>query len=147
MIYISHRGNISSRNAERENSEDYIAEALSAGYHVEIDVWYDNGWWLGHDNPQYNTSVDFLDNNRLWIHCKNIEALCNIKDKWNCFWHQEDDYTITTQGYIWAYPNKPVVSNTKSIAVMPEWHNTDVSNFSGICSDYIERYKNETSTV
>ena len=28
--------------------------------------------------------------------------------KMNChyFWHQEDDYTITSKGIIWAYPGK-----------------------------------------
>ena len=148
MIYIAHRGNINQVNKDRENSPDYIAEAVLAGYDVEVDAWYKNDhWWLGHDEPQYKVSTDFLQDPRLWIHCKNIQALCNVNSSWNYFWHQEDDYTVTSHGYIWAYPNKNVSPNSKSIAVMPEWHNTDTSNFSGICSDYIERYKNETSTV
>jgi hypothetical protein len=147
MIHISHRGNIDGRQAERENREDYITEALSAGYHVEIDVWYNNSWWLGHDGPEYKTSSAFLDQANLWIHCKNIDALCLAAATWNCFWHQEDNYTITTQGYIWAYPGKPVTYGSKSIAVMPEWQNTSTFNFAGVCSDYIERYKNETSTI
>ena len=148
MIYISHRGNILGKNTELENSPDYITKAVLAGYDVEIDVWYEkNQWWLGHDEPQYKVSANFLQDPRLWIHCKNIQALCNANISWNYFWHQEDDYTVTSQRYIWAYPHKQVTVNSKSIAVMPEWHNTNTTNFSGICSDYVERYKNETSTV
>ena len=38
MIFISHRGNISSKNTNRENSPEYIDEAIGQGFDVEIDV-------------------------------------------------------------------------------------------------------------
>ena len=38
MIYIAHRGNIRGPNPERENSPDYIDEAIQSGYYVEVDV-------------------------------------------------------------------------------------------------------------
>ena len=41
MKLIAHRGNIDGPNPERENSPEYIEEALKAGYDVEVDVWYD----------------------------------------------------------------------------------------------------------
>jgi hypothetical protein len=56
-----------------------------------------------------------------------------------CFWHQKDDVTLTSQGYIWAYPGKQPLKN--SIAVLPERNNDDTSQCSGICSDVIEKYK------
>jgi hypothetical protein len=31
-----------------------------------------------------------------------------IKTKCHYFWHQEDDYTITSKGFIWVYPGKPL---------------------------------------
>ena len=34
------------------------------------------------------------------------------------FEHQEDDVTLTSEGYIWTYPNKQLTDN--SIAVLPE---------------------------
>ena len=55
------------------------------------------------------------------------------------FWHQNDDITLTSKGYIWAYPGKQPIKN--SIAVLPEIHNDDISNCIGICSDIIEAYK------
>ena len=144
MILISHRGNLSGKNSKLENNPDYIKSALYSGYDVEIDVWYDNGWWLGHDRPEHKTDMDFLSNRRFWIHCKNISALTYLQPtKLNYFWHEEDSYTLTSHGYIWAYPNKLVPEGFKTIAVMPEWHDTDISNFEGICSDYVGKYKND----
>ncbi len=61
MILISHRGNITGANPSRENSPDYIQEALEADYNVEIDVWYkDKKWNLGHDEPQYEVESNFF---------------------------------------------------------------------------------------
>jgi hypothetical protein len=49
MKFISHRGNLSGRNPESENSPSYINMALKLGYDVEVDVWYIDGkWYLGH---------------------------------------------------------------------------------------------------
>jgi len=58
----------------------------------------------------------------------------------NYFWHEEDTLTLTSHNHLWVYPGKQPIE--KSIAVMPEIHNDDVSKCLGICSDYIEKYKN-----
>ena len=42
-----------------------------------------------------------------------------IKAKFNFFWHQQDDFTLTNRGYIWTYPGKCITP--MSIMVMPEW--------------------------
>ena len=49
--------------------------------------------------------------------------------------------TLTSHNYLWVYPGKQPIE--KSIAVMPEIHNDDFSKCIGICSDFIERYKNK----
>ena len=92
MILISHRGNINGKNSDRENSIEYIEEALDMGYNVEIDVWViDNKFYLGHDNPLYEVDFLFLINNKLWCHAKNLEALLKMKNyDINCFWHEND---------------------------------------------------------
>lgn len=149
MILISHRGNISGPNPERENHPQYILEALQAGYEVEVDVWFVDGKFkLGHDEPQYEFPFELIDQNypKLWMHCKNIEALevlINLDSagsKVNYFWHDQDTVTLTSKNYIWAYPRKQAIN--KSIAVLPELHETENLNIClGICSDYIEKYK------
>lgn len=146
MILISHRGNLNGRLESSENQPDYIDLALSNGFDVEIDVWFKNGIiWLGHDKPQYAIEIKWIlnRNKNLWIHCKNIEAILYFKEleyDINYFWHQEDDLTLTSMGFLWTYPGKKLTKY--SIAVMPEIKQFDDIGISyGICSDYIERYK------
>ena len=144
MILIAHRGNINGRNPKQENRPDYLWKALDAGYRVEVDVWYDKGWWFGHDKPQYKSNLS--DMSYMWCHAKNVEALQRLQTlrKFNNFvhhfWHQSDDYTLTSMGHIWVYPNKPLVKGC--ICVMPEnGFNGNLNLCGGICSDEIEKYK------
>ena len=139
--------NINGRFESYENEPNYIDLSLSKGYDVEVDVWYVDGQlYLGHDKPQYGVDLrwfrDRLTN--LWVHCKNIEAVLFFKDNqypFNYFWHENDTITLTSLNHIWVYPGKQPINN--SIAVMPELNNDDISQCLGICSDYIEKYKNE----
>ena len=144
MILISHRGNIDGKIIERENHPSYIDEAIALGYEVEIDVWMIEGiLLLGHDEPQYGVTQQWMNErfNKLWIHCKNIEAMewFNMIDGFNYFWHEEDTVTLTSRGAIWAYPGKQPIKG--SIAVMPEIYNDNLKDCIGICSDYINDYK------
>ena len=141
QILISHRGNIDGAIPEQENDPGYIMEALHRGYSVEIDVWQnDDGVFLGHDEPTYGIDVHFLKQGGLWCHAKNFEAFNRLLSIGTaCFWHNEDHYTLTSNGWIWAYPGQQ--GNKRTVAVMPEWNNTDVWNFGAICSDVIEEYK------
>ena len=145
MILISHRGNLNGKMESWENEPTYIDIAISKDYDVEIDVWFKDGvLYLGHDNPQYGVNFKwFVDRiNKLWIHCKNLDAILyfkNLELKFNYFWHQEDMITLTSLNYIWAYPGKQPIK--ESIAVLPEIYNDDVSQSLGICSDIIENYK------
>jgi len=135
MILISHRGNLNGKS-DKENSPDYIEEALDQGFDVEVDVWYiDNEFWLGHDNPQYLVEEKYLENPKFWCHAKNIEGLYKMLNNNNihCFFHQEDDVTLTSDGYMWTHPGKKLTDN--SIAVLPK-ANPDVK-VAGICSDFV----------
>lgn len=143
MKLISHRGNLSGPNKDRENHPDYIDEAIKLGFDVEIDVWMVEGVLnLGHDEPQYGITQQWLNDryDKLWIHCKNIEAIewFSLIEGLNYFWHEEDTVTLTSQNYIWAYPGKQPIKN--SIAVMPEIYKDNTKDCLGICSDYIKNY-------
>ena len=137
MFLISHRGNINGK-CDEENHPDHIDMALAQGFDVEIDVWKVlDEYYLGHDEPQYKVNMKFLKNEKLWCHAKNIEALYGMnKEGVHCFWHQTDDVTLTSKGYLWTYPNKDLTQG--SIAVLPKAKpKIDVA---GICSDYIVRF-------
>ena len=140
MIFISHRGNISGIRSNDENNPNYINVALKLGYEVEVDVRFENGkFFLGHDFSQYHIDNEFLLNSKIWCHAKTKEALEALeKIKAHYFWHQEDDYTLTSKGFVWVYPGKPLIKN--SIAVLPEKFKQDLSMCYGICTDNVNRY-------
>jgi hypothetical protein len=144
MKYIAHRGNINGRFESYENEPAYIDNAISMGYDVEIDLWMNDGiLYLGHDAIQYGISPNWLKQrkNKLWIHCKNWEALEWIsKTDLIYFWHANDDYTLMSNGLVWVYPGKKLFEN--SICCMPEWgYDGDISKCHAICTDDIEKYK------
>ena len=163
--YYSHRGNLYGPEPTKENTIAHIDSAIGLGFNVEIDVWNINGTMvLGHDEP---TDSDVLSNfvtdsffvNRqmkLLVHCKNAEAILHMKGldiqhgpAFNYFFHDSDAYNITSWGSIIAYPGKPCPMHPDIdplvIAMKPELHNTDTTEFKGICSDYIVNYKNSSS--
>jgi hypothetical protein len=139
MIFISHRGNINGNNSS-ENNPDYIRDTIGKGFDVEVDIWFKNEQlFLGHDYPQYLIDINFLKNDNLWCHAKNLQALeFMLRKNIHCFWHQEDDYTLTSRGYIWTYPDKPVCKNSiivcKNLKETQSYANIDIV---GICSDYV----------
>ena len=148
MILISHRGNIDGPNPENENKPSYIFDAIVKGYEVEVDFWFSNNkFYLGHDEPQYDIPIEWLENNyrKLWIHCKNVDAINKLHELdrggfyLNYFWHENDKVTLTSQGYLWAYPG---VDCSNGISVMPELaKDFKLKNVLGICSDYIINYE------
>jgi hypothetical protein len=140
---ISHRGNLAGPDKENENNPSQILLALQSGFDAEIDLWSENNRiFLGHDYPEHEIPIDFLRNNEnlLWIHCKNLEAiefLQNFLPSSNFFWHQSDDFALTSKGYIWTYPGKE--TGERSVIVdLSDNPNTDIPLF-GICTDYPER--------
>lgn len=142
MILISHRGNVFSPNLTKENSPPYIQECLDFGYHCEIDINVINDeLYLGHDGPEYKIDLEWLTTRKtkLWIHCKNLSALSyfNFTD-FNYFWHEKDKATLTSKGFIWAFPGMQPIKN--SIAVLPEIYNENLSKAIGVCSDYLDKY-------
>ena len=147
MLIIAHRGLIEGPNKEIENSPETIQKALDLGFDAEVDVWLINDiWYLGHDEPQYKITIDFILKSNLWVHCKNFNSFSTLINQYkniNCFWHETDKYTLTSKGYIWAYPGQETV-NQRCIKVLPELFSTIINEKSclGICTDYALKYKN-----
>ena len=148
MIFIAHRGNINGKIIDKENHPDYLMQAINQGYHVEVDTWMiDNKIYLGHDGPQYEVTEKFLLNDSFWCHAKNLEMIHYFSKLYpylplHYFFHDTDACTLTSKGWIWTYPGRPILS-CKAVAVMPEIvSNYDISLAGAICSDIISHYKN-----
>lgn len=148
MKLIAHRGNIDGPNPIEENNPEYIDFTLEIGYDVEVDLRCENHkFYLGHDKSQYQVPMTWLIKRKdnIWIHCKDfksLDVLSNSPVDFNYFWHQEDDFTLTSKNYIWTYPGKSFTC--RSILVMPEWNINlnqfvDILNYEcfGVCSDYV----------
>ena len=81
-----------------------------------------------------------------------MDILSSSPVDFHYFWHQEDDFTLTSKNYIWTYPGKPYTP--KSIIVMPE-DNLKLFDFNqikeydvyGVCTDYPNLILYENSTL
>lgn len=144
--FIAHRGLTEGPDNNLENHPNQIINSWSKGFECEIDLWMTDGkLYLGHDDPQYQIDEEFLIKGPLWIHAKNLQVLEYLYTTRDLiyFWHQEDDFTLTSHRYIWTYPGKPL--SNRSIQVMPEWEDKEFNNINfscyGICSDYVDQIK------
>ena len=54
----------------------------------------------------------------------------------NYFWHQEDDFTLTNNGFIWTYPNKPFTNKSIIVLTKKEKLNKYKKAY-GVCSDFL----------
>jgi len=151
MKLIAHRGLTQGPNKELENKPEQIISALDQGYDCEIDLWTVNSdFYLGHDAPTYSIHPDFLKTYGLWIHAKNLAALRWLTTtQLTYFWHQNDDCTLTSNNFIWTYPEKELTQ--RSIRLMPEWADPDFITIPStkcyaICSDYVDKIKDIISS-
>jgi len=139
MILIAHRGNTDGSNPTLENYPGYVNTAFEMGFHVEIDVWLVDGkFFLGHDNPKFPISIDYLKNEKLLCHAKNKEAFEAMLEhsSIHSFWHQEDEYTLSSKRIPIVYPGKPLMTNC--IAMVRDYYTeSDFSKCYAICSDYV----------
>lgn len=141
MVHISHRGNLKSN--EWDSNPIRVNQVLDLGYDVEVDVWVAGGkYLLGHDQGKYEVTKDFLANNKLWCHAKNLPALNSmLDDDIHCFWHQEDSFTLTSKNFVWTYPGQPTTSRSVIVcrSIKEASYYKDMGVY-GICSDYAGLY-------
>lgn len=144
MKIISHRGNIKGSLPDKENRPSYIDCAIALGYDVEIDVRFiNNTYYLGHDEPQYKVNEKWLEEriNRLWIHCKNIDAAIKISQlnkNYIFFGHSNDPYVIISNKKIWCHALTSAITNECVVPLMSE---KDIEEYSfsipyAACTDY-----------
>lgn len=149
MKYIAHRGLFQGPNPDLENRPEQIDLAIANGFECEVDMWkYNNLLFLGHNEGKYNVPFSFVLKTGLWIHAKNhaaLEWLSTNTQGVKYFWHERDEYTLTSSGHIWSYPGKELT--TKTVMLMPEWNDPELVNdynvdCFGICSDWVEKLRN-----
>ena len=136
---ISHRGNLNGRNESLENNPDHIMK-VSEKFVVETDIWYDNGWYLGHDNPEYKIKLySFYDARQRFIfHAKNDKASEKLLGSdFHWFYHDKDRMTLTSRGLIWCHSG---VYIKNGIVVELGAPRNIPNHVMGVCTDYVQKW-------
>jgi hypothetical protein len=149
MKIISHRANLDGIDKERENNPLYIDDCITKGFDVEIDLRAkDDNLFLGHDHAEYKINIEWLLERKenLWIHVKEYEALNMLMpfiDKLKYFCHENDKFTLLSNGYIWSHDLKNKMNNKCIIPLLSkqqvEEYNQD--GFYAVCTDYVYECK------
>lgn len=65
---------------------------------------------LGHDQPQYDIDYEFLRQDGIWCHAKNMTSFYNMsKDKdIHCFSHDQDEVAFNNKGILLVRLGKPI---------------------------------------
>lgn len=117
------------------------------GYDVELDLWcVDGAFYLGHDEPKFEVTLDWIVSRkeRAWVHCKNLRAVDQIfGSDINWFSHQDDDFAITSEGYLWCYPGKVMRSAPFVLLDFGSRAPQIRKNVVGVCADYLNLWVGE----
>lgn len=153
LIYVAHRGNIYNKQEENENSPEYIQEALSNEFFVEIDVWQrKNKTYLGHDEPQYQINLKdypwYCNSNIFW-HCKDMQTYIWFLENadYFCFFYQDspgiaainNSSIMRGQQIYWTY-KYPI---SRGILMIDSQIEAIENNIAGLCSDEIGLIKQQ----
>lgn len=149
MIFISHRGNLNGIILDRENSPEYINEAIEKGYLVVVDVWLvgEDHFALGNDRPKYLTNIEYIKQNNIICRARSLNTLnALIESRAHCFFQDYERISLTNGGLIWAAPSQSVTP--RSIVIMPEHEISNVRTAAllkcaGICSNFIQLVREE----
>lgn len=147
MKLYAHRGNLNGQNKTLENTYSYIQEALEKGFCVEIDVWYipeKNQFWLGHDRPTNLITKEFLEDDRLLVHAKDLVTFERISKHSNIhsFYQDADSVSVTSWGKN-VYHQSTNLLDYNSDQIIVDISGTKICDECpcyGIISDYVTSY-------
>ena len=106
MKLISHRGNFEGKEHSNENHPYYIKRAIEHGFEVEIDVWFEKGWWLGHDSPKYPIDLEIK---YVWTPKKNIPTTPLIRLINFAPWYPDETLKKTGKGIPCFWEGFPII--------------------------------------
>jgi hypothetical protein len=140
-ILIANLGNINGAQPEKENRFAYVQAALSAGWHVCVNVvFYQGSFLLPFDGGFNIAQPGFFSKQRVWSRCfdgETLDALCNIGA--HAFF-DSDTPTLTSAQFIWTPAPRELAA--RSIAFLPETSPGWIEKFepAGLCSNSPARY-------
>ena len=117
-------------------------EMVSNFFKVEVDIWkIDRDYFLGHDDPQYLISFDWLVylQPKLMLHCKNRLAYdCQTLVSFHRFMHEDEASVTCSRGNILKHPDCGPLPG--SYNMMPELSKNEtletILSSKAVCTDY-----------
>lgn len=75
MLIISYQGIYDGQNFESANTPDQLGKAFNQGYSCMVDVYrFNDILCLGTENDPIEVTDKYLQGNRWWLNCKNVDA-------------------------------------------------------------------------
>ncbi len=147
MIIIAHRGNQMGSVPTKENSPDYIDDAIWSGFDVETDLWFvDNKFALGNKEPQYEVPLNWIikRKHKLWLHLKNEGAVREISEldvPLIYFCNYRDEFSLISNGYILHWHKDFPLQKATRKYILPLIQHVDVEMYNrkdcgGVISDF-----------
>tara|TARA_R110000824_G_scaffold316973_1_gene504207 strand:- start:49 stop:573 length:525 start_codon:yes stop_codon:yes gene_type:complete len=135
--------------AQRRVADFAVATAQAKKSEIE-SIMADSSWKyryiLGHDQGETEVPYEWLlqHADKLWVHCKDLASLRALYGSpLNYFWHQEDDFTLTSQNIIWTYPMKSVTDKSVIVCFTEEEARNYVYDYPlfGVCCNWVGKLK------
>lgn len=146
MLVYAHRGNLTGSISENENTIGQIKRALAKNVNVEVDVFYINDiLYLGHDKPQEKIEKEFLKNNRILTHAKDIQTMFYLSQfrEINSFIQKDENISVSTHGNVIVHQHYSFNldwANSKTIMVDLNLNKYKTPNVGGIITDFAFPY-------
>jgi hypothetical protein len=148
MKLYAHRGNVDGRNPEKENTLAYLRKALDLGFAVEVDVRssVSGELYLGHDEPQELVPLEFLRDDRVITHAKDVVSFTKLLryHEVNVFFAIDDNVALSSKGNLIHHEEHICPGDTipRSIVVMGKYDEIfNPINIAGIISDEVEFFR------
>jgi hypothetical protein len=141
-LKIAHRALVNGPDKRLENDITTIVCRCSNGLYSEIDIWYiKSKWYIGHDAPEEEITLQYLISPYLFIHAKNADAFHKLQILSDAhgldlriFYHTEEHYALTTRGETIIFPGLPEKDGW--LYMMPERTQLTLKTSGMVCSDY-----------
>jgi hypothetical protein len=66
-----------------------------------------------------------------------------LNNEFNYFWHQNDDFALTSKGFVWTYPKIKLMDG--AVCVLPEKGvSGNIENCYAVCTDFAEDFNART---
>jgi hypothetical protein len=142
MIKIANKGNLFGVIESVENTQEYLEEAIKAGFLVKVDLWVINGKMCSGENyPSYKISFnDILNPSKILFQTRNSAAFSYIIENGFHGFTDGSKFSFTSKGIPISHGSS---ATDKTIVFFPEnepYEKIKNMDILGVCGDFVGAY-------